>query len=173
MTETTDTIDERWLPIPDYEELYSASDHGRICSHHPRHKGHKKILSPSTQKDGYIQLSLSKDKKRRSFLVHSLVLLAFKGQRPPNHIANHIDFDRGNNRPENLEYLTILENVRHSRDRYPRGERKFFAKLTTQQVIEIRNLYGTMSQKRASELYPVSSNHIRNIWRRKKWAHLP
>lgn len=44
--------------------------------------------------------------------VHQIVCTAFNGAEPePNMVVDHIDTNRCNNRPENLRWLTRLENV--------------------------------------------------------------
>jgi len=44
--------------------------------------------------------------------VHRIVAYAFLGQPPtPQHVVDHIDTNRQNNRPENLRWLTKLENI--------------------------------------------------------------
>jgi hypothetical protein len=45
-------------------------------------------------------------------LVHRIVATAFHGSPPtPQHVVDHIDTNRHNNRPENLRWLTKLENA--------------------------------------------------------------
>ncbi|HVZ79822.1 MAG TPA: HNH endonuclease signature motif containing protein [bacterium] len=47
-----------------------------------------------------------------SVRVHRIVATAFHGEAPsPQHVVDHIDTNRRNNRPENLRWLTKLENV--------------------------------------------------------------
>lgn len=69
--------------------------------------------------DGYYQLSIG-NKTRR---VHRLVALAFLENDNPKikTEVNHKDFNRTNNKLENLEWISHLDNVRHSREngRYP------------------------------------------------------
>ena len=44
--------------------------------------------------------------------VHRIVATAFHGEAPSNqHVVDHIDTNRRNNRPENLRWLTKLENI--------------------------------------------------------------
>lgn len=44
--------------------------------------------------------------------IHRIVATAFHGEPPtPEHVVDHIDTNRRNNRPENLRWLTRLENA--------------------------------------------------------------
>lgn len=44
--------------------------------------------------------------------VHRIVCTAFHGDAPSDqHVVDHIDTNRQNNRPENLRWLTKLENI--------------------------------------------------------------
>ena len=56
-------------------------------------------------KDGYMVLT-------GNIRVHQVVCTAFNGPEPePNMVVDHIDTNRCNNRPENLRWLTRLENA--------------------------------------------------------------
>lgn len=53
----------------------------------------------------------------RTIPVHVLVLEAFVGPRPDGHEPDHINFDRHDNRVENLRWVTVSENQSHKRRR--------------------------------------------------------
>ena len=65
-------------------------------------------------RDRYRTLTLSKDGKQKRCRVHALVLEAFVGPRPKGYQCNHIDEDKGNNRLDNLEWVTPRQNRMHS-----------------------------------------------------------
>lgn len=47
-----------------------------------------------------------------SHRVHHIVATAFLGEQPSkNHVVDHIDTNRRNNRPENIRWVTRLENI--------------------------------------------------------------
>jgi hypothetical protein len=109
--------------IPNYEGLYQACSSGRIWSvprlvTAGRHKhGLKSVggryLEPSTY-SRYLIVGLNKDGVRRYYKVHNLIAVTFIGVRPDGLEINHIDGDRLNNSPDNLEYVTHQQNVDHS-----------------------------------------------------------
>ena len=63
---------------------------------------------------GYRGVSLSSNNKSQPFNVHRLVSLLFIDN--PNNYpeVNHIDFDKTNNKMENLEWVTRSDNIKHN-----------------------------------------------------------
>jgi hypothetical protein len=63
---------------------------------------------------GYMGLGLSNDKKRTNFNVHRLVALLFIDNPHDHPQVNHIDFDKTNNKVENLEWISHSDNIKHN-----------------------------------------------------------
>lgn len=101
---------EIWKDIKEYEGLYQVSNFGRIKSL-PRKGTYARILKPSTNKDGYLQVHLCKNGKLKTFLVHRLVAEAFLDN--PNNLpqVNHKDENPQNNNVENLEFCSAKYNT--------------------------------------------------------------
>lgn len=117
--------------VPGYEGLYCVSSMGRVLS--LRKEG---FLRPIVSKRfGYHVVTLCNKGHSKIHRVHRLVLRTFRGD--SDLFANHINFDRSDNRLANLEYVTAQENTRHAiaAGRHPSFKRK----LTASQVRAIRS----------------------------------
>lgn len=171
-------MSEIWKPVLGYEGLYEVSNLGRVRSYHEstrRRRAPFHYLSPGNVR-GYRQLILCKDGEKRVGLVHRLVAEAFLGPAPigtPQ--INHRDFNKSNNRPENLEWVTQTENNRYSAAVIPRnrGETNH-SKLTETQVREMRRRYaaGGVTQQQLADELGVSNVTCNLIIRRIKWRHV-
>ncbi len=128
----TDADEERWLPISGYESRYEVSDYGRVRSL-PRTRVNrlgvksfypKRLRRPTPNPDGYLLVGLYDELAQRSFAVHLLVLVAFRGERPDGLEARHLDGNCQNNRLCNLAWGTKTENsldkVRHGTHNFAR-----------------------------------------------------
>jgi hypothetical protein len=90
------------------DERYSVRDNGAILRHAREGKRLRKYDNQWTfgkpNNYGYMLIV--------SEVVHRIVATAFHGDPPSEHnIVDHIDTNRQNNRPENLRWLTKLENA--------------------------------------------------------------
>lgn len=173
---------EVWNKIPNFSR-YEASSLGRLRSINYKNTGKKVVLKPSICEDGYLKTMLLSDNgKYKSWRVHKFVALAFLGLIPKGLEINHIDGNKQNNRPSNLEYCTRSYNCKHSFDlglqKPKKGELNGMAKLTEKDVLDIREhaknsgrFYG---RKELAEKYGVSEGHIKDIIskRRGVWSHI-
>lgn len=167
---------EEWKPVVGYEGWYEVSNHGRI-KRVRRGKGVKTpILSPTIGKIGYRSFYVSKGSipTRKRVYVHRLVAEAFLGPCPAGLVVNHKDANKLNNHPSNLEYIPQSQNVRHAADLglFPRGEQCYGAKLTGQDVREIRDLRGVYTTRELAVFYGTNSGMICEIQNRKRWKHV-
>lgn len=167
-----DVLIEKWKRIPGW--YYKISNHGRVKSL-PRIRTGKnnstirqngRILKPGTV-NGYKRVCLSKANKRKSFLVHLLVLEYFGKPKPsPLHETNHKDGNKINNHISNLEWCTPSENQIHSVEN---GLKR--RKLNKKKIILIKKLYESerYTQNELGELFGVSRSTINNIFTRRTW----
>ena len=64
------------------------------------------------------------------------------------------------------------ETIERCAELYYRGEKNATAKLTNEQVLEIRRLEKFRTCHDLAAIYPVTARHIRAIWRRRGWKHI-
>jgi hypothetical protein len=101
-------VEERWLPIVEYEGLYEVSDLGRVKS--LARKGTLGgIMKPNLLK-GYLRVHLHNNNSCK-IMVHRLVLEAFLPMEEKE--VDHINNIRTDNRLINLRWATSSENARH------------------------------------------------------------
>ena len=154
-----------WRDIPGYEGRYRVSNDGRIYS----------LISSLVMKQfklthGHLAVMLYFNGVGKIHPVHVLVASAFVGVRPPGYYTHHKNEDRQDNRPDNLEYKTPED---HTGD-HVRGEKSVCAKLTENQVREIRRLHSTgeSSYRKLAKIYEVSCFTISDVIRRRNWRHV-
>lgn len=102
------SIQELMQPIQGYEDIYEISNFGRVSNF-------RKMLKTYLINSGYVAIKLRKDGKPTSFLVHRLVAEHFVPNPDGKPEVNHIDGDKGNNRADNLEWVSRSENLSHAR----------------------------------------------------------
>lgn len=73
-----------------------------------------RILKAGIDKDGYYRITLSNNGKRKSYYVHRLVARAYLKDYDENLQVNHKNGIKTDNRIENLEMVTLQENIKHS-----------------------------------------------------------
>lgn len=135
------------------------------------------VVTGSKGKYPYHQITLSVGSVRRSFKLHRLVALAFLGPQPDGAHVNHKDGNTFNNCVSNLEYVTPLENAQHASNLglLVRGEEHDSAKLTEDQVEEIRRRYyieNATIRELASD-YGLTVGTVHPLIKFKTWRHVP
>ena len=90
------------------DEKYSVRDNGSVMRYMKTAKKRAIDLiwtfGKQNSKTGYMEIAGER--------VHRIIATGFLGEAPSkDHIVDHIDTNRSNNRPENLRWVTKLENV--------------------------------------------------------------
>lgn len=91
------------------QEHYSVRDNGAILRHNlinkkPRSLDNNWTFGKLNERTGYLEIA--------SIPIHRIVATAFHGGAPTNgYVVDHIDTNKQNNRPENLRWVTRLENI--------------------------------------------------------------
>ncbi len=173
--------EEVFRPIAGYEDLYLISCSGRVQSL-PRwvvcngvmalRDG--RILKGSSHPDRYRIVGLWRDGVRWTSYIHRLVAQAFLSNPDGKPQVNHIDGDKANNRMENLEWVTDLENKRHAMETglTIKGEDHGNSKLTEEEVLYIRSNPDGLTQRELATKLEVSQSVICNIQLGKTWGHV-
>ena len=171
---------ETWRDIPGWEGLYQASDMGRVRSfdrHVPAKDASQalrrgRILIPVQKQGRYLAVTLADGRRRKQYLLHELVLLAFVGPRPSGQCGCHFDDDKANNVLANLRYDTphgnAQDQIRNGRSN--KGEQHPAAALTAEEVRDIRA--SAASGVSLALRYGVTPGHISSIRKRKTWRHI-
>ncbi len=90
-------------------EYYSVRDNGAVLRHTPNNKrirptDNKWTFGKPNCRTDYLEIA--------SVRIHRIVATVFHGDPPTKeHVVDHIDTNKQNNRPENLRWVTRLENV--------------------------------------------------------------
>ena len=98
----------------DFTGLYEVSNKDRVISIR-NDKFHKELRGYSDGRRGYLKIKLyDRNKKPHNLFIHRVVLESFCTYEnkiiPPHCTVDHIDFDKLNNKLENLRWLSKSEN---------------------------------------------------------------
>ena len=158
-----------WKPIPQLAGKYEASNHGEI-----RHVVLKKVRILNVGKHGYSVFSFWNGKRPATFRAHILILSAFIPQPTAEHVPNHKNCVKSDNRLANLEWVTPAENRAHALEngRYLRGVKHPQSILTEQDVRNIRARHETESYDKLATAFKVSKPTIAAIITRRLWKHV-
>ena len=113
---------EIWKDVPDYGNLYQASNLGRVkvkqrtvnkfhkCGKFITQNYQEKTYMPKPDLNGYKRIHISVNHTKHKIFEHTFVLLAFVGKKPIGYEACHGDNNPSNNRVENLRWDSHFNN---------------------------------------------------------------
>ena len=143
-----------------------------------------------TKDDGYVSYTLRLDNKGYYKYIHRLVAEAFVDNPNNKGQVNHINGIKGDNRAENLEWVTPAENIRHAietgllkykkkekdikNSKHSKGEDANGSLLNPEKVIKIRVLHetGEYKQVELAEMFGVNHRTINDVIKRRQWKHI-
>lgn len=112
---------ELWADIKGFEGIYQVSNLSSIrvlnrvrVINDVRQFYPMKRLKQVKMKNGYLTVTLGKDKELTPMLVHRIVAEVFVPNPHNKTFINHKDGNKQNNLPENLEWCTRSENMIHA-----------------------------------------------------------
>lgn len=168
--------------IPGFPDCYEVDSGGLLWSckvkgsGRPPGKWHR--LNPCVGNHGYRYTSVpdaALSGGYRKVLIHRMVAAAFLGECPPGLAVNHRNGKKLDNRPENLEYITLAENTKHAgrMGLMSRGETRPYAKLTDEIVGQARRRYeaGGIFQRELAAEYGVTQQTLQKAIRGTTWRH--
>ena len=104
---------EEWKDVKGYEGLYEVSSLGRVRSLPRATTRGVTLKQHQNRRNGYMYCCLCKNNKKKTVRVHKVVLEAFTDyiSGASEMVIDHIDGDKTNNRLDNLETVTMSENM--------------------------------------------------------------
>lgn len=133
--------------------------------------------NPSSKTKRYLRVTLNVGGVRICFNSHRLVARAFvHGETETRNQVNHKDGNPENNTPDNLEWVTCLENKHHAISTglqwYVKGEDRKDAKLNYEAIADILHRYFFQFEKLQSigEDYGMQLEYMSLIVRGKRWT---
>lgn len=168
-------------PIDDHDGYFAGED-GLIYSNRvkgsPRRTGPLHPLKSSFNNHGYARVKIrnSMTGRRDDILVHRAVAEAYIPNPDNLPEVNHKHGNKNDNRVSELEWCTSLENTRHAYETglaNNRGERNGSAKLTYEQIKEIREAYIPWDRefggRALAKKYGINDTTIDEIIRGRSW----
>ena len=157
----------------EYYPDYMVSNQGRIFS-----LKSNSFMEGTHAENGYVRIKLrDKDGKQHIKAKHRIVAESFCENKENKPFVNHIDGDKDNNNPNNLEWVTSKENTHHAIDTgliYTIGEKSHFASINEETAHEICKLIeeGNMTLKEIAKYLNVGYDCVKKINSGLSWKHI-
>lgn len=173
---------EEWKSISGFEGYYKVSNLGNVMGVERVVNGGSgprvwkaKVLSKCIGTHGYEVVNLRREGVGKTYCVHVLVMEAFGDSRPVDCEVRHKNGERTNNKYENLEWGTRLENIRDKEKHGTKlkGEAVPNSILSSDDVVKIKiALLAKESQASLAKKYGVAIETIHSIKTQKSWRHI-
>jgi len=143
---------------------YIITEQGDVIN---RHTGRK--LKPQPNGKGYLRVGIGK----KLMFVHRLVAERYVPNPDKKPQVNHIDGDKTNNRADNLEWVSNIENRKHAvkEGLHIHGEDCPWAKLTSNDVEYIRENAKNTTVAELARKFGVCRATIRAVRDFKSWKN--
>lgn len=176
---------EVWKSVEEFKGLYEVSNLGnvksldRVDSRGIAHKG--RLLTPTKGSGGYYSVNLSKNQKRKTIRIHTLVAKAFIVNDDPDkktHV-NHKDGDKSHNEATNLEWATPKYNNQHAFKtglNSQSGEDNCGVKISEEDAKFIRRCYipydKKYGRKALADRFGISVVQVARIVKKERWKSI-
>ena len=173
-TEFCNDDNEIWVTVfidDKYYPSYMVSNQGRVFSLKTN------AIMDGTDYKGYTRIKL-RDENNKPILKakHRIVAESFCDNPDNKPFVNHIDGDKSNNHPNNLEWVTSKENTKHAIDNgliYTIGEKSHFASITEDEAHTIcKMIEEGMKLKEISRILNVGYDCVKKINSGNTWKHI-
>lgn len=174
-------MQEIWKTLEECDHLYAVSNLGRFkrLERKTNKLFKEQILKLGRYSNNYLQFSVKINKKRITAISHRLVAKYFIPNPENKPQVNHINSIKWDNRVENLEWVTVSENIIHSIKVLNRptkdsnGEKNANCKTTEIEVLSIRkDKLNGMNNKDLCLKYNKTENIISKIINRRTWKNI-
>jgi hypothetical protein len=150
---------------------YTVYSDGRVWSN----KNSGKWINGGINKRGYEFVILRINNQYVKWYLHRLILQTFNEIPEWKTLqVNHKNLIKSDNRLENLEWISGLDNIRHAieNDAYPirKGENAVNVKLTDEEAKIIK--YSSFSANELKRMYGCSRCTVSQIRNNRKWKHI-
>ncbi len=135
----------------------------------------ERVLTPCVGSEGYLEVSVLHNGSRKKHRVHRLVGMAYVSGASDDLTINHINGVKTDNRPENLEWVSLAKNTQLQWKTGLvdlRGEKHPEHRLTSKRVVYIRKLLNQgISAHTLAIIAGVDPKLIYLIRDGKRWRH--